>query len=355
MTQVNVTGAKNENEVLFRLGKNMASIILNSPESINSLNVPMVEAITGYLEEAAKENRCKFILFCGMGQKGFCAGGDVKDLAKKALAGRHDEVNSFYQKEYAMDLRVHNFPKPVVVIADGVTMGGGLGIAAGADIVIATERTRMAMPEARIGFFPDVGATGWLFSRCPEGYPEFLGLTGYEMKGNECVRLGMATHYAGANDLPLIISLMENYEHDRRGEARSADILQMLSPYLSQDPPASREMDDWVRTYFAGKSSVKDIIDSLRDCREEKKLCADVFTGIAQRSPTALVLTLKLLRHNEGRPLADVFNAELKAAEFITRHPDYTEGVRARLIDKDDKPCWKPDNLEQVRLAGLEL
>jgi len=343
------------NDVLLYLGKNMASIILNRPKSINSLNVSMVEAITGYLEEAAENSACKFILFYGLGQKGFCAGGDVKDLAKKALAGRFAEVNLFYRKEYAMDQLVHDFPKPVVVIADGVTMGGGLGIAAGADIVIATERTRMAMPEARIGFFPDVGATGWLFSRCPRGYPEYLGLTGYEMKGKECVRLGLATHYAESAALPRIVSLMENYVYDHRRKSVSADILQLLSAYLNSDIPANTEMDKWVKKYFEGKDNLKEIIELLRNCSEEEQLCADVFAGLAQRSPTALVLTLKLLRHNEGKDLADVFDTELKAAQFIARHPDYIEGVRARLIDKDDKPRWRPDNLDAVSLTGLEL
>ena len=125
--------------------------------------------------------------------------------------------------------------------------------------------------------------------------------------------------------------------------------------YLEEDIPANREMDEWVKNYFAGKEDLREIIDALKDCSEQEALCADVFAGIAQRSPTALVLTLKLLRHNEGMPLAEVFNVELQAAEFIARHPDYTEGVRARLIDKDDAPRWQPDKIEQVSLAGLKL
>jgi enoyl-CoA hydratase/carnithine racemase len=213
----------------------------------------------------------------------------------------------------------------------------------------------MAMPEARIGFFPDVGATGWLFLRCPEGYPEYLGLTGYEMKGKECVRLGLATHYAESEDLTRIISLLENYQYVPSNKVKSADILKIIAAYLKEDIPANLKMDEWVKNYFAGKEDLREIIDALKDCSEQEALCADVFAGIAQRSPTALVLTLMLLRHNERLPLAEVFNAELKAARFIARHPDYTEGVRARLIDKDDAPRWQPDKIEQVSLSGLEL
>ena len=117
-------------------------------------------------------------------------------------AGEAWRADQFFQEEYALDLAIHEFPKPVVVLADGVTMGGGLGLAAGADLVIATERTRIALPETRIGFFPDVGATGWLFTKCPPGYPEFLALTGYEIQGAECLRLGLATDFTQSSRLP---------------------------------------------------------------------------------------------------------------------------------------------------------
>ena len=110
-----------------------------------------------------------------------------------------------------------------------------------------------------------------------------------------------------------------------------------------------------METYFAGKSDLNGILESLSNCRLQQNLCRDVFNSIAERSPTALVLTLKLLRHNEDRPLPEVFDAELKAALYITRHPDYIEGVRARLVDRDDKPCWKPDKISQVDLSDFKL
>jgi enoyl-CoA hydratase len=110
-----------------------------------------------------------------------------------------------------------------------------------------------------------------------------------------------------------------------------------------------------VATYFAGKSDLNEILATLTNCRPQQSLCKDVFTSIAERSPTALVLTLKLLRHNEDRPLPEVFDAELKAALYMNRHPDYIEGVRARPVDRDDKPCWKPDKIRQVDLADFKL
>jgi len=133
------------------------------------------------------------------------------------------------------------------------------------------------------------------------------------------------------------------------------EIQETISPYIDYYIPANKNMDNWVAEYFAGKSDLNEIINSLEKCVNHHDLCDNVFDGIAARSPTALVLTLKLLRHNEGRPIADVFSSELKAAEFMTRQPDYLEGIRARLIEKDDKPRWQPDKIEKVNLAGLKL
>lgn len=348
---------KGSDQVILRRSKSMISIILNRPEAINSLSEEMIDIINGHLQIAVADDQCKYILFYGTGDKGFCAGGDVKELTRLVKQKASDKVDAFFQKEYALDLLLHTLPKPVIVIADGITMGGGLGITAGAGIIIATERTRMAMPETRIGFFPDVGSTGWMFTRCPKGYPEYLGLTGYYMKGIESVRLGFATHFMNSKDIVQLIAALEKYQPEGvlNKNVLQKKIIEEIFKYLNFNIPANREMDNWVATYFAGQSDLNEILEILSDCRPQQNLCKHVFASIEERSPTALVLTLKLLRHNEGRPLREVFDAELKAAMYITRHPDYIEGVRARLVDRDDKPCWKPDKISQVDLSDFRL
>ncbi|MHB8137565.1 MAG: enoyl-CoA hydratase/isomerase family protein [Smithellaceae bacterium] len=345
----------NNQQVLWRRLPSGLSIILNRPETINSLSESMIDTIDGLLSEAAADEQCRFVLFYGTGPKGFCAGGDVKELARLGRLKQYDKVDSFFRKEYGLDLRIHLFPKPVIAIVDGITMGGGLGIAAGAGISIATERTRMAMPETRIGFFPDVGSTGWMFTRCPKGYPEYLGLTGYDMTGNECVRLGFATHFMSSDNISLLIDMLEKFRLE--GGKDKQEVLQILlekmSALLDFNIPSRSAMDAWVENYFSAKESISDILSSLSECREQEERCMEVFASIAERSPTALVLTLKLLRYNEGRSIADVLATELKAARFITRHPDYIEGIRARLVDRDDKPKWQPDRIELVDLSGF--
>lgn len=342
--------------VIFSRSKSMASIVLNRPEVLNSLNTAMIPLLTGCLREALADEKCKFILFYGSG-KGFCAGADIKELTQKVKEKAYDQAKSFFAEEYILDLMIHNSPKPVIVIADGVTMGGGLGIAVGADIVIATERTRMAMPEVRIGFFPDVGATGWMFFKCPHGYPEYLGLTGYDMQGKECVRLGLATHFTNSIKIPALIKSLEEYEPAKvqNKESLLSKLKNQLAHFFDFNIPQNPDMDSWVSEYFSGKSDLDEILTSLSHCTLQTELCDEVFAGIKERSPTSLVLTLKLLRHNEGQPLPEVFAAELKAAEYIIRHPDYMEGVRARILDKDNMPHWNPDEISNVDLTNLQL
>ena len=328
----------------------MITIILNRPEVLNSLSVEMIRLIRKAMDEAAALENVRWVLFRGAGDKGFCAGGDIKTVAQAVKDDTIDCAGRFFKEEYALDFCIHNFPKPVIVLADGITMGGGLGLCAGADVVVATERSRMAMPESRIGFFPDVGATGWMFLKCPSGYPEYLGLTGYELIGAECVRVGMATHFVFSKDLPKLIEMLEENSNRIPSDINKARecMFTMLASATAGDIPQKPEMDDWVRTYFTGRTSVTEILKDLSECSIFSYLCDGVVKGISERSPTSVVLTLKLLRHNEGRPLENVFENDMKAMRFIVKYPDFIEGVRARLVEKDDNPKWKPGTIAEV-------
>jgi enoyl-CoA hydratase len=346
-----------EPEILIRKGPRMMSIVLNRPRVLNSLNLEMIRSIQNALDQVETDKGCGFVLLYGNGEKGFCAGGDVKALARAIREKSALRADLILKEEYDLLLRLHRFPKPVIVLSDGITMGAGLGLAAASDITVATERTRMAMPETRIGFFPDVGSTGWMFAKCPAGYPEYLGLTGYEMKGAETVRVGFATHLMPSGRLPELINILEGYETNLpNSKARaSKELASKLEPFFEKKISAKTDMDEWVAAYFQGKSSLLEIIDSLRQCSIQTHLCDQVFERLAERSPTALAVTLKLLRHNEHRPLGEVFQTELAAARFILNHPDYLEGVRARLEDKDDNPRWQPETIEAVGDLDLKL
>jgi enoyl-CoA hydratase len=352
-----MTRTNNADPVRVKKDHNTFSIGLNRPQVLNSLNHDMVRRIQRAMDEAKKDDSIHLVLLYGEGDRGFCAGGDIRAMAQAVREGKIEKALQFLEEEYALDLSIHRFPKPVVVLADGITMGGGLGLCGGADIVLATERTRSAMPETRIGFFPDVGATGWMFRKCPPGYPEYLGLTGYEMIGAECVRVGFATHLMASKDVPKILNLLKKNSRKISEEKPKAvrQLIGLIEPFLDSRIPRKRGMDDWVKTYFAGKTSITGILQELRQCSLLTDLCDGVFDRLSERSPTALLVTLQLLRHNEGRPIEEVFRADLKAARFILAHPDYLEGIRARILDKDDRPRWEPDSLEEVGKIDLGL
>ena len=349
--------SEGESAVLVQRNARMMSMTLNRPRALNSLNLEMIRFIDKVLDEAEANKGCKFILVSGGGDRGFCAGGDIKALAQAVRENSTPSAEEILKEEYDLCLRFHRFLKPIIVLADGITMGAGLGLAAGADLVVATEKTRMAMPETRIGFFPDVGSTGWMFNKCPEGYPEYLGLTGYEMVGDEAVRVGFASHLVKSEKLPELVTSLEGYVTDlwqSRSEGAKT-LLTKLAHFFDKNVPNNPAMDQWVAEYFAGKDSMAEIMESLRQCSIQTELCDGVFTRLAERSPTAVVLTLKLLRHNEMRPLNEVFRADLKAARFILAHPDYVEGVRTRLIEKDDNPRWQPASIEEVGELDVDL
>lgn len=341
--------------VLIERRGRLLALVLNRPRVLNCLNLDMIRRLQQALQDGQRDEQVRLIVLSGAGERAFCAGGDLKELLW-AVAGRVlERTDEFFQEEYALDLLVHQFPKPVVVLADGVTMGGGLGLAAGADLVVATERSRLAMPETRIGFFPDVGATGWLFAQCPPGYPEYLALTGYEMAGGEAVRLGLASHLVPSTHLAelheALVRLSDRLSPDKDEAVRQLRLA--VDSYAEKELPSRPELDAWVAEHFAGKKTLGDIVGSLGQCRRQEKWCAAVFQSLSERSPTALTLTLQLLRANEGRPLPEVFQREIRAGRFMIQQPDYLEGIRARLIDKDDQPHWQPGSIGE--LAGLEV
>lgn len=340
-----------------RLGtaEGMWHIQLDRPEALNSLSLAMIRRLAIILEAARSEERVRLIVMTGSGPKAFCAGGDIKKVALWVRQGDRAAAEAFFREEYALDLSIHRCPKPVVVIAHGVTMGGGLGLAAGADVVVATQTTHMAMPETRIGFFPDVGATAWLYDKCPPGYPEYLALTGDDVRGAHAVRLGLATHFVETGRIPDLMEALTKTapQLPRKRDEAARRVHEIASSFQTDAPlPQDPEMDAWVGTYFDGVSSVPKLLEDLSQCQVHSRLCEGVFRRLSERSPTAVALTLALLRRQRGRALEEVFALDARAAGWMIGHPDFWEGVRARLIDKDNQPRWNPARFDQVESFG---
>ena len=328
-------------------------IVLNSPQTLNSLTLDFVRQLHLALDLVESRREMRMLMMSGDGPKGFCAGGNVKILARAAMDGDLDMPMSFFETEYALDLRLHRLGKPFVVMANGFCMGGGMGLSAGADMILAAPDTKMAMPETMIGFFPDVGASRWLFDKLPPGYPEFMGLTGPNLYGRQCTDLGLATHLVDGERLEEILEVMEDtgLELSLDREEGLAQLDEALKPFVLRPEGEPFQPDPAVRRLFAGAESVSELMAALE--KDGSPLAQKARLDLLERSPTACALTLILMRLNQDAPLDQALDRELKAAHFMIRQPDYVEGIRSKLIDKDNTPQWTKVDVDALQALDL--
>lgn len=329
-----------DDSVLVRGRGGLGHLTLNRPRAINALDLEMIRALNLTLDRWEHDTDVDVILLDGAGDRGFCAGGDVRALHEMVTAGRVDEVHAFFREEYALDHRIAISRKPVVAIADGVCMGGGIGLAGHAAIRIVTERSRLAMPETRIGFTPDVGGS-WLLARAPGRLGEYLALTGGTMDAADAVYAGFADHMVPTAHLEALYEALEN-----RADPSSPTELVLL---FDETPEPSRleAARAWVDDAFAA-DDVFGILERLR--RRPEAEARETAELLASSAPTALAVTLEAVRRARALPslraaLAQEYGLVLWFA--LTQH-DLVEGIRAQVVDKDRSPSWTPARLEDL-------
>ncbi|MGQ9897990.1 MAG: enoyl-CoA hydratase/isomerase family protein [Acidobacteriota bacterium] len=303
----------------------LAVVTLNRPRVINVLTTAMLRQLDQFLDDIAADEHTSCLVLRGAGTRGFCAGADVKWLRQCVLEGQPERGDEFFAIEYALDLRLHRFPKPIVALIDGITMGGGLGLAIGARYRVATPTTRLAMPEVHIGFFPDVGAS-WFLNRLPGAWGRYLALTGESIDGATAQALGLATHY---------LDRLSTAEFLERLSA-NPDLSWLET--LSRPDTAAVINDSWVATHFGQPSleAIRASLEAASDVRSQKAAQA-----LREASPYSLAVTWHLLCATPAS-IEKAFAQEAEQARQAIRHPDYVEGVRARLVDKDFHPQWQP-------------
>jgi enoyl-CoA hydratase/carnithine racemase len=333
-------------EVLSEIRNHVALVTLNRPEALNALSLGMILRLRTLFSEFSADPEVFAVLIRGAGEKAFCAGGDIRALYKsfKNAGSLHNE---FFAAEYPLDYLLYSYPKPYAALLDGITLGGGMGISQGSHLRIVGERTRMAMPEVAIGFFPDVGGSYFL-SRLPGMLGRYLALTGLKIGAADAL-------YSQLADVYLPPAAIASIDHDLStlhwSNDRFADLRRFLqsraaAPLSSPTLPALREGID---AHFS-KTSVAAIVSSLES--ETRGACADWADETAKlmrsRSPTLLSVTLRQLQRGASMSLADCFRMELGMAAHSFEQGDFLEGVRAVLIDKDNKPRWQPSRIEDV-------
>ena len=333
------------NDVLFSINENgVATIVLNRPKALNSLNTEMVDAIGKRLDQWETDPQVKCVLIKGAGEKGLCAGGDIKTLYSAQDSEENlEKAYTFFEVEYETDLAVANFSKPIIAYLDGIVMGGGVGLTAGADFKIVTERTTWAMPETSIGFFPDVGGAYFL-NRAPGHIGRYLGLTGIQLKENDILYAKAANYYLSRTHAESFFKRLENLEFTEDSEQAIIHLLNDFSETSTHEAKLETLQKD-INRHFA-YSTVEEIIASLETdssdfAKQTKKL-------LLSKSPVSLKVTLKQLIDGKGKSLADCLATDLILSKNFMKHPDFFEGVRSVIIDKDSQPNYEYKSLESV-------
>jgi enoyl-CoA hydratase len=334
-----VAGA--EPDLIVRREGAAGVIRLNRPKAINAVTLEMFREIDKALDEYEADPAVGLILLEGAGDRGLCAGGDIRALYDSARTGG-DLGNILWREEYILNARIAAFPKPYVAFMDGIVMGGGVGLAAHASHRIVTERTRLAMPEVGIGFFPDVGGT-WLLSRSPGEVGTYFGLTGQTMNGADAVYAGFADAVVASNKLP---ALREALTHTRV-KADAEDVRAIVDGFALSDAVAPIATQQQLIDALFGHDSIEEIVTAL--AHHSSEFAQATLGTILDKSPTGLKLTLKLLRMaRKSSSLRECLVREYRAALEIFVNHDFPEGIRAAVIDKDRNPQWMPARIEDV-------
>jgi enoyl-CoA hydratase len=333
-----------ETEILIETTGALGRIRLNRPKAINSLTLAMVKSIDAALAGFESDPEIGAVLVTGEGERGLCAGGDIRALYDH---GREPGFGAeFFRAEYRMNAHIADYRKPYIAIMDGITMGGGVGISAHGTVRIVTERTRMAMPETGIGFFPDIGAT-WLLSHGPGEVGTFMGLTGDSFGGADAIHAGFADCLVPSASLPALVSALTTLPVSSSVQ----DVFQILAPFTqaAEAPLAAHRAE--IDAAFA-PDSVEEIIAALQ--ASASPFAAKTLAVLAQKSPTSMKITLRLLRlARSDQFLQQSLEREFAAVHQVLVSDDFYEGVRAAVVDKDRNPKWRPASLAEVTPEGL--
>ena len=318
-------------------------ISLNRPKALHALTLDMCHAMSAALTAWAANEAVEAVILDHAEGRGFCAGGDINLLRNSALNDDGESGRAFFHDEYRLNHQMFEYGKPIVAFMDGITMGGGVGIALPCKYRVATENTRFAMPESGIGLFPDVGG-GWHLSRLGGRLGQFLALTGARLDGAECVWAGIATHYLPAEKLAEAKARI--IEHpDRIGG--------ILSELAVTPPPARIESNaGLIKKHFAS-DRFEDILASLED--EDSEWAAKELATLRSKSPQTCKVALRQLADSATLDsFADNMRMEYRIASRVLTRPDFAEGVRAVIVDKTNDPEWDPATPEGVSEELIE-
>ena len=327
-----------EDKVLTTLRGRLGRVTLNRPRAINALDHAMVDEVRSTLVTWEEDDDVLAVLVDGTGERGLCAGGDVRMMRDSAIAG-DTRATAFWRDEYLLNAHIARYTKPYVVLMDGVVMGGGVGVSAHGSVRVVNERSVIGMPETTIGFVPDVGGT-YLLSRAPGELGTHLALTTGSVGAADALHLGLADHYVPFERSADLIAALERI-------ASVEDVVEVVGRYTEPAPAAELvEQRHWIDDCYRA-DTVEEIVSRLRSHGDPE--AAKAAETILSKSPTSVKVTLEALRRARESPdLPTVLEQEYRVSCAAFTSPDLIEGIRAQIVDKDRDPAWDPAGLEEV-------
>lgn len=325
---------------------------LNNPTALNALTLPMIELLDAQLIEWAVQDNIAGVVITAVGEKAFCAGGDVVSLyhaAKRSTPGEAPpEAAEFFEKEYRLDYRIHTYPKPILCWAHGIVMGGGVGLMMGASHRVVSPNGRIAMPEIHIGLFPDV-AGSWFLQRVPNHAGLFLGLTGAIINSGDALHCNFADAVLEHEKFAEVLEKIKKSSWSGSKADDSQQLQLLLKGFSTQAAPAFLLQHQDEIASVVSKGSLEEVHDALLALTNHSdSWLAKAASAYAHGSPTSALLFHTLLARLKNASLEQVFQLEYQAAVGCCAHHDFPEGVRALLVDKDRNPKWAPAQLTEI-------
>ncbi|MCK0112184.1 3-hydroxyisobutyryl-CoA hydrolase [Ornithinimicrobium sp. F0845] len=321
-------------EVEYAVTHRIGRVRLNRPKALNSLTTDMCTSMLSQLRAWADDDAVGLVFIDGAGEKGLCAGGDVRALRETLLAGDHDAALHFWREEYALNALIADYPKPYVAWMDGVVMGGGVGVSSHGSVRLVTERAKVAMPETIIGLFPDVGGLYYL-AHAPGELGTHVALTGLPFGPADAVVLGLADGVVAQSDKETVLADL----------AAGLEVKPQTAP--ASDLEAQR---GWIDECYAGNDAATILRRLLEHDESAARAAGEV---IATRSPHSVVVTLEAIRRAADMDVHQVLAQDTKLGAHFAAHHDFAEGVRALLVDKDHSPRWADASVADVDRAQV--
>lgn len=326
---------------------NVGLITLNRPEVLNALSHSMMVALDKQLVEWDEDAGIKAVIIRAAAGRAFCAGGDIRAAYERGMQ-KDSKLIDYFGDEYRADSRVYHFSKPYIALLDGITMGGGAGISIHGSYRVATERLVFAMPETGIGFFPDIGASYFL-SRLPQYIGYYLGLVGARIPFNDCLAIGLIDQVVARDSLDTIVKNIAATSLARNSDATIAELIRHFSVPVEKSALMLHQSE--IATCFS-KETMEDIMEALEEY--PSAWCEQIANELALKSPTSLKVTLNALQRGAKLRFDECMKMEYVLAKHFIASSDFFEGVRAAIIDKDQKPVWRPAKLADVSEADVE-